>query len=30
MATNENINNDINEKIKTEVKEEKNLFYKIN
>lgn len=30
MATNENINNDINEKIKTEVKEEKNLYYKIN
>ena len=30
MATNENINNDINEKIKIEVKEEKNLYYKIN
>lgn len=30
MATSENINNDINEKIKTEVKEEKNLYYKIN
>lgn len=30
MATNENINNGINEKIKTEVKEEKNLYYKIN
>lgn len=30
MATSENINNGINEKIKTEVKEEKNLYYKIN
>ena len=30
MATSENINNDINEKIKTEVKEEKNLYYEIN
>jgi|GEM_PF-141951 len=30
MATSENINNDINEKIKIEVKEEKNLYYKIN
>ncbi len=30
MATNENINNDINKKIKIEVKEEKNLYYKIN
>lgn len=30
MATSKNINNDINEKIKTEVKEEKNLYYKIN
>lgn len=30
MATSENINNGINEKIKKEVKEEKNLYYKIN
>lgn len=30
MATSENINNGINEKIKIEVKEEKNLYYKIN